>query len=131
LREDEVLDLINSGRSAGTIVCGGRPGAPAPPLRLDTRLLCAARALASDMEATGGRTTIDSMGRGAVERLALVGYTPRRWSESFAFGASSPGRVLELLIEDTDLCERLADPDFAEIGVGGSGAIQVVIAAVE
>jgi uncharacterized protein YkwD len=131
LREDEVLELLNTTRSTGAFGCGGQRTAAATPLRLDTRLLCAARALASDMMTTGGRTSVDSLGRGAVDRLELAGYTPTRWSESFAFGASSTRRVLELLTEDPDVCARLADPGFTEIGVGSSGEVQVVITAVE
>jgi hypothetical protein len=129
-REEELLALLQALRTTGDSRCpaGDAPGASAvPALRYDARLVCAARVLARDLDATRDPGLMDSQGRTTPQRLMAAGYTPRSWGESFALDARSAAHALELMLSgDSGACARLRDADNGDVGVGGFGDTLVV-----
>src|SRR5690606_37091082 len=104
-KEDELLTLIQQNRIAGTIACAsGASVEPAPSLRLDGRLGCAARVKALDQARSGISGPVDSLGRDTPERRGLSGYQQSSWWESYAFDAASASEAYALLLEDDDSC---------------------------
>jgi len=131
-RQDALLGLVEGLRTAGGVACGGaEPSGAVPALRWDARLTCAARALAGDMATTRRRSLLDSAGRDTVARLALVGYSPRAWSESYALVAGDESAALAAILGDQDSCTRLVSPALTEVGVGNVGDAYVVTIASE
>ena len=125
-REDELLALVQALRADGGVSCvagatGSPPSTPAPPLRLDPRLLCTARVLAADLAQTHARSLTDSAGRTSQDRLAAVRYTAQAWGESFAIMIDSPASALDAMLADADSCARLTDSAFTEVGIGSAG----------
>jgi hypothetical protein len=126
-RQDSLLVLLEELRSAGGIDCGGAaPSVAVAPLRWDTRLACAARALASDMAETRRQSLTDSAGRDTVARLALVQYAARAWGEAFALVPGDANMALAAILGDSDSCSRLVSPTFTQVGVGNVGDAYVV-----
>jgi hypothetical protein len=125
--EEELLELLQQMRAAGGVTCGADPpSAQLAPLRLDTRLLCAARVFAADLEVTRVESLVDSRGRGSQERLALAGYDFTAWGESFVFDAPSATEALSRMLADADSCSGLTDAVLQDVGVGASGHAYVV-----
>jgi uncharacterized protein YkwD len=123
---DELLALVNSRRVAGGSVCGSaEPSASVAPLRLDARLVCAARVFAADRAAAPGDDLTDSLGRGTEERLSLAGYEQLFWGERFARSDSAEA-ALNSALSDVDVCGRLLGADYVDIGVARSADIYVV-----
>jgi hypothetical protein len=126
-REDELTTLIQHNRSAGTIACESAASLePAPALRLDGRLRCAARVKALDQAQTGMSGALDSLGRNAAERIALSGYPLASWWESYAFDAATASEAYALLRQDTDSCPELASAAYSAVGVANAGDVFVV-----
>ncbi len=128
---DQLLALVNSRRASGGSVCDDTEmSASVAPLRLDSRLVCAARVFAADRAATPGADLTDSLGRGTQERLSLAGYEQLLWGESFA-RAESAEAALDSALSDADICARLMGAAYLDIGVARSTGIYVVTIAAE
>jgi uncharacterized protein YkwD len=128
---DQLLALVNSRRASGGIMCGDTAmSASVAPLRLDSRLVCAARVFAADRAATPGTDLTDSLGRGTEERLSLAGYEQLLWGESFA-RAESAEAALDSALSDADICARLMGAAYLDIGVARSSGVYVVTIAAE
>jgi hypothetical protein len=126
-REDRLLELLQSTRVAGGALCGAAAAAAvAPELRLDPRLMCAARVFARDVEDNGFSGLTDSQGRTPENRLSAVGYRPRQWGESYALRTTSAEAALEVMIEQADNCMRLTSPQYVDVGVGLAGDAWIV-----
>jgi uncharacterized protein YkwD len=123
---DELLALLQDKRTSGGLTCGGTAAPPAPALRLDARLVCAARIFAADLEVTHAPNLIDSQGRQSDQRMQLAGYAPRQWGEAFALQPMSAQDALQIMLADVGTCMRFADPQFTDVGVGSSGSARVI-----
>jgi hypothetical protein len=129
--EDELLALIQSARTEGGIVCpGGAPSSAIAALRLDTRLLCAARVLAADVQVTRNPSLTDSAGRDTPARLSLAGYEQAFWSEDFSFSATASGALMSVLQRAAG-CDRIVDETYLDVGIGSVADVQVITLAVE
>jgi len=125
--EDELLDRLQDLRLEGGAVCGSAdPSRSAAALRFDPRLLCAARVLAQDIDATGMTQPLDSQGRSTQDRLMAAGYTSTLWADAFAFDFQGPADALDILLADPLSCARLVGPDYTEVAVGAAGSVLVV-----
>jgi uncharacterized protein YkwD len=126
-RQDRLLALLQGLRTEGGVECGtAAASVPVPELRWDSRLACAARALAVDMAATRVRSLVDSEGRDTQARLGLVGYSPALWGEAFALVAGDETAALDAMLSDVDSCGRFVNAAFVEVGVGASAEASVV-----
>jgi uncharacterized protein YkwD len=123
---DELLALLQDKRTSGGFTCGGTAAPPAPALRLDARLLCAARIFAADLQITHSPSLIDSQGRQSDQRMQLAGYAPRQWGEAFALQPTSAQDALQTMLADVGSCMRFADPQFTDVGVGSSPNARVI-----
>jgi hypothetical protein len=99
-------------------------------LRLDTRLLCAARVLAADIQVTRNRSLTDSLGRDTPARLSLAGYDQAFWSEDFAFSDTASG-ALTIVLGNEVSCGRVVDATYLDIGIASVADVQVITLAVE
>lgn len=125
--EDQLLALAQARRVADDLSCEGQPmSLPQPELRLSPSLMCAARALAVDIEETRETSVVDSDGRDTQARLQLASYEPLLWADAYAIGAASPEDALRLMLQDLFNCTQLTDVDFADIGVAVSGDAYVM-----
>lgn len=131
IREDELLDLLQRRRAFGELECDGAGLAPAPVLRLDGRLRCAARVKALDQALTGTSGPVDSAGRDAPQRLALAGYASSSWWESYAFDTASAVAAFDLLVSDLGSCPELGSPEYSAVGIGNAGEVFVITLASE
>lgn len=126
-REEELLGLLAEARAAGGVVCGGTAAAsPAPVLRLDARLTCAARVLAQDLEMTRALSPLDSQGRTTDTRVRAAGFQPSQWAEALAIQATSAAQARDLMLADPTTCMQLISASYAALGVGSAGDVLVV-----
>ena len=123
-REEEILLLLEQARTKG--ITGCTLATPVQPLRLSTRLLCADRVFADDIEKTRSNAQTDSQGRSATDRFSAAGYTPLMWWESNAVGASSAASAVALMLEDPQACANWTNGTFTDVGVGVAGGSAVV-----
>jgi hypothetical protein len=125
--EDELLALLNEARATGGISCGSNPpSAPSPALRLDARLLCAARVFASDLDTTRSQSLIDSAGRNTQQRMMAAGYTPQSWAEAFTFRATSPSDTLSVMLADPSSCPGLVSSSNLDVGTAHIDDVDVL-----
>lgn len=131
-REDQLLALLQATRTTGGVVCGSAAATQSvPALRLDARLICAARVLAADFDANGVSGLEDSQGRSTEERLSAVGYRQQRWYEAFALAASTAERARDTMLAMTEPCSSLTDAQYVDVGVGSAGDTWVVTLGVQ
>jgi hypothetical protein len=131
-RDDELIAAVESMRVQGGVVCGSdAKTAAANALALDARLMCAARAFASDLNITHGGSLTDSVGRSTSERLGAAGYTTRSWGEGFAYNQGSGASALSSILRDAGACRGLTDPNAIDIGVAHTGSVDVITVAAE
>lgn len=81
--EAALIREINALRAEGGD-CGDLHFSPAPPLRMDPALRCAARLHTADMIARLYVSAVDPDGLGTATRLALVGYDAATFTEAVA-----------------------------------------------
>lgn len=125
--EDALLALFSELRTQGGTRCGGgAAAAPAPELRYDPRLVCAARVLAADIAATGVTTLRDSQGRTGRDRMRAAGHAARLWADSFAYDVDTASSALQTMLLDAASCERMTSTDYTEVGVGVSDGVYVI-----
>jgi hypothetical protein len=123
---DELLALAQARRTAGDLSCGDTAAQPQLELRLSPELMCAARALAVDMERTRALSVMDSQGRGTGDRLQLAGYPAMQWGEAYALEATSAERALSLMLQEQFNCESLGSATFVDVGIAVSGDAYVM-----
>jgi hypothetical protein len=130
--EEELLALVQAARMSGGVSCGSAaPSAPAPPMRFDTRVVCAARAWALDIEQTGMPGLTDSAGRTGLERLLAAGHPARLWGDSYAVQTATAAQALDRMFSDAGSCSRMLDARYTDVGVGQVGQTFVVSIAAE
>jgi hypothetical protein len=96
---------------------GTTPAQVVGELRLDVRLMCAARVFAADLDTNPNDTLIDSGGRETPERLDLAGYAPRDWGEAFAY-AADPATAFNFMASGERTCPVLFSESLSDVGVG-------------
>ena len=127
--EEQFLDGLQAMRTAGGVTCGsGTPSAVLPALRLDARLLCAARVFAADVVVTpAGTDLVDSLGRNTGDRLTLAGYSARTsWAEAYTLRGPVATDALSAMLGDAAICVELTNTRYQDVGVGTSGKAYVV-----
>jgi hypothetical protein len=123
---ERLLAQVLRRRQAGELACNGQSLPAAPPLRLDARLVCAARVFAEDRARSGGRGLVDSQGRTTIERMRMASYDPLYWSEAFAVEAPSIDLALQWMLADEAICADVADLRLVDIGIAGHGDTYVI-----
>lgn len=124
--EEDLLALLDELRTNGGESCGDAGvSSPAPALRFDARLVCAARVLAEDLARTRAPGPTDSSGRTTQDRMRQAGYTPRLWADSYALEVTTTAEARDLMLSDPSACARLVDPAYVDIGVGRAGDVLV------
>jgi hypothetical protein len=126
--EDELFELVQALRAAGGVACGtNAPSSPASvAVRADGRLRCAARVLATDIDAQGTRGLTDSNGRDSRERLQAAGYAATFWAEGYAVAARTASDALAVMLADDAACSGLTRDGYAALGVAHVGTAYVV-----
>jgi len=132
VRADQLIAAVERMRAQGGVVCGNQSATPAStPLRLDARLMCAARAFAADLDVTHSSSLTDSAGRNTSQRLEAAGYTSNTWGEGFAYNQSSGDSALSTILRDASACRGLTESSAADLGVARVGSVDVITVAAE
>jgi hypothetical protein len=127
INEELFLAMLQEMRATEAVVCGtDLTTADLPLLRLDLRLMCAARVFAADLEVTRTDSLVDSQGRDSEQRMTLAGYATTLWAESYVFDSASPDDALSRMLANLESCGGLVDSSLSEVGVGVSGHAYVV-----
>lgn len=109
----ELLSRINAARAQARR-CGGRSFAPAPPLRLDTRLGEAAARHAEDMLAHDFFDHRGSDGSSPATRVAAAGYRYALVGENIASGPQSAAEAVAGWLASPGHCENIMDRRFVD-----------------
>lgn len=136
-----VLERVNEIRAAGT-KCGDLELPAVPPLEMDARLHCAARAHARDMADEDYVSHVNGLGESPAERMKLAGYRYRSAGENIAVTTHpvvylppvvelalmgplmaarphpDPEHVVEVWLESPSHCANLMSPRYADAGIG-------------
>jgi uncharacterized protein YkwD len=125
---EQLLDALQSTRTAGGVTCGSStPTAAVPALRMDARLLCEARVFAADVAVTRTNSSlVDSQGRTTQDRLNLAGYTGRTWAEAYVLRGPAATDALNLMLGDAAICADLTNSRYQDVGIGSSGGAYVI-----
>lgn len=116
--EDEVVGLVNERRAAGADCHSEGVFPPAPALRSDEQLRCAARLHSRDMGQRGFFDHIDPDGVDPFVRIQDAEYTGFPGGENIAAGALGPEGVVEGWMNSDGHCANIMRRQFDEIGVG-------------
>lgn len=116
--ETEVLELSNAVRAQGQD-CGSQGSfGPAPALKLNSALNCAARAHSTYMRDNQVFDHVGPDGQSPGDRIALTGYRVRRWGENIAYGYPTPEAVVEGWKNSEGHCANLMRASYTQMGVG-------------
>ncbi|HET6343938.1 MAG TPA: CAP domain-containing protein [Myxococcota bacterium] len=115
--EARVLELVNEARAAGA-TCGDEAFPPAPPVKPDVRLQCAARVHSQDMGHRAFFSHENPDGEQAWDRLRKMGYAYSTMGENIAWGQATPEAVLKTWLESPPHCKNIMTVSFEELGVG-------------
>lgn len=116
--EFEVLKLVNEVRAKGA-VCGSRGAfGPAPALKADARLRCAARLHSQDMVDRKYFEHDNPDGEGPLDRIKKTGYSGRLVGENIAAGQSSASAVMAGWMKSPGHCANIMKAEYTELGVG-------------
>jgi len=118
--ELQVLDFTNQYRASGAR-CGGTWHPPAPPLRLNPQLECAARFHTKwmfDNQVMSHNSPDGALGNKAPIRIENSGYDWNGYGENVAFGYWSPQSVVDDWMTSVGHCENIMWADVDEIGIG-------------
>ncbi len=116
--EDEVTARVNVLRAAGGSCGTNEQFPPAGPLRVDARLVDAARAHGADMATHGYFAHESQDGTSPFQRMERAGYTAFAAAENIAAGQRTPAEVVEGWRTSPGHCRNLYDADLGEVGVG-------------
>ena len=117
--EQAFLDAINAARAANR----GCPEAPVTmpaPLVLDMSLQLVARCHALEMSMRGELTVDGADGSNTFDRAMRAGYAGTSTATTVTASARDVAMVLEGLLVEPSVCEKLADPQWLHVGVGAS-----------
>lgn len=116
--EFEVLQLVNDMRRQGAD-CGerGRFG-PAPALKSDPRLRCAALLHSKDMADRRFFDHGNPDGENPLDRIRKTGYEGRLVGENIAAGQPSASAVMAGWMKSDGHCANIMKQEYTEIGVG-------------
>lgn len=117
--EQAMLDAINAARAAGR-GCGDAAVAMPAPLALDTALQLVARCHALEMSQRGELTVDAADGSNTFDRAMRAGYAGTSTATAVTASARDVAMVLEGLLVEASVCEKLADPRWVHVGVGAS-----------
>jgi uncharacterized protein YkwD len=112
----QALELVNEARAHG-VRCGGRPFAPAPPLKLSGTLDGVALGHAADMAQHNYFEHEDLSGASPADRVRAVGYREKLVGENIAYGPQTVAEVVQGWLDSPDHCENIMDPRFAQMGI--------------
>jgi hypothetical protein len=124
--EAEVVERVNALRAqGGTCGVGGTAQSfpPSRALRVDSKLVAAARGHADDMAARNYVAHEGIDGRTPFERMEDTGYTGFAGGENIAAGQTTPAEVVEGWRLSPGHCRNLYEPRFNEVGVGYTFAL--------
>lgn len=120
-REFQVVALTNQRRSVGAH-CGPYGWfPPAPPLRRDPALTCAARYHSRFMGIDSGfhHAAVDGdLGASPIVRMRAAGWEGAAGAENIAAGHLTPREVVASWMDSPSHCRNLMTPELTEIGVG-------------
>ena len=116
--ELEVLAEINAAREAGATCGADEVFEPAPALRMDPALRCAARVHALDMATRDDVDNLDPEGLRYSDRAELAGYAGTARAQNIGAAQQDPEQLITAVLGSAGLCRTLMDPDADEIGVG-------------
>jgi uncharacterized protein YkwD len=119
--EHDVVQRVNALRAQGG-TCGTGASARTFPasgaLRIDSRLVDAARGHADDMAARNYFSHDSLDGRSPFDRMIDAGYTGFAAAENIAAGQATPAAVVEGWRLSPGHCVNMYEPSLNEIGVG-------------
>lgn len=116
--EQEVLELSNAARAQG-LDCGERGNfPPAPPLKLNSALSCAARAHSKYLRDAERFEHLGPDGQTPGERIALTEYPVTAWGENIAYGYPTAQAVVEGWKNSDVHCANLMRSYYTQMGVG-------------
>lgn len=116
--ESSVFALINQRRAAGA-TCGGVAKLPVPPLTVNAKLGCTARAHARDMATNSYLGYVNQSGRTPLWRVTTQGYTPLSYmEENVASGYSTAEAVVDAWMANPRDCNNIMNPAHIHVGIG-------------
>jgi hypothetical protein len=119
--ENEVVQRVNALRAQGGTCGSGTSAQVFPPsgaLRIDSKLVDAARGHADDMAARNYFSHDSLDGSSPFDRMIDAGYTGFAAAENIAAGQTTPAAVVEGWRLSPGHCVNMYEPDLNEIGVG-------------
>lgn len=116
--EQQVLELTNKHRAEGA-TCGiwGK-FEPAPPLKMDPNLRCAARVHSKDMADRDYFEHVNLEGVSPHQRMKKAGFSGRTTGENIAAGSSDAAGTVKQWINSAGHCKNLMNKGYKFLGVG-------------
>lgn len=116
--EEEVLEKVNEVRAKGA-KCGSKGSFdPAPPLKVNAKLRCAARLHSLDMVKRKFFDHKNPDGESPMQRMKEVGYNGRYAGENIAAGQSTAESVMAGWMKSDGHCANIMNSRYRELGVG-------------
>lgn len=116
--EDDVLIEVNRVRAAGAR-CGNTDFSPAPPVKMDTALRCAARLYSQDMAIRDFFDHTSPEGTEPLDRIIAAEYTGSYpIGENIAAGQPTAAAVMDSWMNSPGHCTNIMNPEFLELGTG-------------
>jgi uncharacterized protein YkwD len=119
--EDAVLAAVNAARAAGRS-CGDAGLTMPAPLTSQMALQLSARCHALEMSMRGEATLTGANGSMTFDRARLAGYTGMSTAAAVTASARDAAMVVEGLLEEASICDKLVDARWHDVGVGVSPA---------
>ncbi len=122
-REQELLDLVNQLRAAGT-TCGGMSMPPVGPLTMNPSLQCAARVHSLDMSVRDFFSHDNPDGESPFDRMERAGYNFMTAGENIAAGLTTAADAMATWEQSPGHCQNMMNSNYTEFGAGfaeGSG----------
>lgn len=117
--EQALLDALNTQRAAGR-ACGGATTGMAAPLTANVPLQLSARCHALSMSERGELTLTGADGSMTFDRARIAGYTGMSTAAAITATAKDAVTVIDGLLVEASVCEKLATPQWVDVGVGVS-----------
>lgn len=117
--EQALLEALNAERTAGR-GCAGATVAMPVALTADMSLQLVARCHALDMSMRGELTFDGADGSTTHHRAVRAGFTGTSTGAAITASANDAATVLEGLLVEASVCEKLLDPKWVDVGIGAS-----------